>query len=66
MHRAALLDAVRLQIPAVLELLPREDDALLIRRHALLILDGLLQFPDIPQEIDIVQRNRIPVPPLTH
>ena len=46
MQRALLLDVVVAQRPAVLQLLTREDEALLVRRNALLVLNLALDVVD--------------------
>ena len=46
MQRRLLLDVVVAQRPAVLQLLAREDESLLIRRNALLVLDLALHVVD--------------------
>ncbi len=56
MQRALLLDVVVRERAAVLELLAREDEALLVGRDALLVLDLLLHVLDRVRRLD-VQRD---------
>ena len=58
MERRLLLDVVVRQRAAVLELLARKDEALLIRRDALLVLDLLLHVLDRVRRLD-VERDRL-------
>ena len=58
MERRLLLDVVVAQRAAVLELFAREDEALLIRRDALLVLDLLLHVVDRVGRLD-VERDRL-------
>ena len=53
MERRLLLDVVVAQRAAVLELLAREDEALLVGRDALLVLDLLLDVVDRVARLDI-------------
>merc|ERR1719198_1607430 len=53
MERRLLLDVVIRERAAVLELLAREDEALLIRRNALLVLDLLLHVVDRVRRLDV-------------
>merc|ERR1719198_2621381 len=53
MERRLLLDVVIRKRAAVLELLTREDEALLIRRNALLVLDLLLHVVDRVRRLDV-------------
>jgi len=57
-QRGLLLDVVVRQRAAVLELLPGEDEALLVRRDAFLILNLLLDILDTIRGLDI-QRDRL-------
>ena len=57
-QRRLLLDVVVRQRAAVLELLAREDQALLVRRDALLVLDLRLDVVDRVRRLD-VQRDRL-------
>ena len=65
-ERRLLLDVVVRQRAAVLELLAREDQALLVRRDALLVVDLLLDVLDGVARLDIqrngVTRQRISLP----
>ena len=56
MERRLLLDVVVAERAAVLELLAREDQALLVRRDALLVLDFLFDVVDGVRRLD-VQRD---------
>ena len=56
MQRALLLDAVVRERAAVLDLLAGEDEALLVRRYALLVLDLALDALDAVRGLD-VQRD---------
>ena len=56
MQRRLLLDVVVRERAAVLELLAREDEALLVGRDALLVLDLLLHVLDRVRRLD-VQRD---------
>ena len=58
MERGLLLDIVVRQRPAVLQLLAREDQPLLVRRDALLVLDLGLDFLDGFDALDL-QRDRL-------
>ena len=53
MERRLLLDVVVAQRAAVLELLAREDEALLVGRDALLVLDLLLDVVDRVARLDV-------------
>ena len=53
MQRRLLLDVVVRERAAVLELLAREDEALLVRRDALLVLDLLLDVVDRVRRLDV-------------
>ena len=53
MERRLLLDVVVRERAAVLELLAREDEALLVRRDALLVLDLLLHVLDRVAGLDV-------------
>jgi hypothetical protein len=52
-ERAFLLDVVVRERAAVLELLAREDEALLVGRDALLVLDLLLDVVDRVRRLDV-------------
>jgi len=52
-QRAFLLDVVVRQRATILELLAREDEALLVRRDALLVLDLLLHVVDRVRRLDV-------------
>jgi hypothetical protein len=58
MQRRLLLDVVVLQRASVLQLLPREDQPLLLRRDALLVLDLALHHVDSVRRLH-VQRDRL-------
>ena len=53
MERGLLLDVVVRKGATVLELLAREDEALLVRRDALLVLDLLLDIVDGVGRLDL-------------
>ena len=53
MERRLLLDVVVRERAAVLELLAREDEALLVGRDALLVLDLLLHVVDRVARLDV-------------
>merc|ERR1719197_312904 len=57
-ERRLLLDVVVREGAAVLELLAGEDEALLVRRNALLVLDLLLHVVDRVRGLD-VERDRL-------
>merc|ERR1711970_340543 len=59
MERRLLLDVVVRERAAVLELLAREDEALLVRRDALLVLDLGLDVLDRVGRLDL-ERHRLP------
>merc|ERR1739848_443259 len=59
MQRALLLDVVIRKRATVLKLLAGEDEALLVRRDSLLILDLRLHVIDAVRRLD-VQRDRLP------
>merc|ERR1712086_652097 len=58
-ERALLLDVVIRKRAPVLELLTGEDEALLVRRDSLLVLDLRLHVVDAVRRLD-VQRDRLP------
>ena len=58
MERRLLLDVVVAERAAVLELLARENQALLVGRDALLVLDLLLHVVDRVRRLD-VERDRL-------
>ena len=58
MERALLLNVVVRKRTAILELLARKDEALLIRRDALLVLDLRLHVVDRVRGLDL-QRDRL-------
>ena len=58
MERALLLNIVVTQRPVVLQLLTCEDEPLLVRRDALLVLDLLLHVIDAVAGLN-VERNRL-------
>ena len=58
MERALLLDVVVRERPAVLELLARKDEPLLVRRNALLVLDLGLDVVDRVGRLNL-ERDRL-------